>query len=127
MTILGLGIDIVWMLRIKNICIKKRNKLAKKILNKNEFYNYINNYNKSYRFLSKVFSIKEAASKSLGIGMRNGLNFHNFEVYNNKIGKPKIKFLKYAYYLKKKKKINNIHTTLTYENDYVCSVVILES
>ncbi|AZP36340.1 Holo-[acyl-carrier-protein] synthase [Candidatus Annandia adelgestsuga] len=127
MSIIGLGIDFFYMLRIKKICSTKKKKLANKLLNNNELKDYIYNYNESYRFLSKIFAIKEAASKALGIGMRNGLNFHSFEIYKNKIGKPKIKFLNYAHYLKKKKNINKIHVTITYENNYIFALVILES
>lgn len=39
-------------------------------------------------FLAKRFAVKEAAAKALGTGIRNGLAFNQFEVYNDELGKP---------------------------------------
>jgi holo-[acyl-carrier protein] synthase len=43
------------------------------------------------RFLAKRFAVKEAAAKALGTGIRNGLAFNQFEVYNDELGKPKLR------------------------------------
>jgi holo-[acyl-carrier protein] synthase len=85
MKILGVGIDIVENLRIakslKNDLFVKRifsNSeiiIAKKIKNKISYY-------------SKRFAAKEAFTKSIGIGFRNGLNFKDISVVNDKLGKP---------------------------------------
>lgn len=42
-------------------------------------------------FLAKRFAVKEAAAKALGTGIRNGLAFNQFEVYNDELGKPKLR------------------------------------
>lgn len=40
---------------------------------------------------AKRFAVKEAAAKALGTGIRNGLAFNQFEVYNDELGKPKLR------------------------------------
>ena len=42
-------------------------------------------------FFSKRFAAKEAFSKALGTGFRNGLNFKDVSIVNDKFGKPFIK------------------------------------
>jgi holo-[acyl-carrier protein] synthase len=41
------------------------------------------------RFLAKRFAVKEAAAKAFGTGIRNGLAFNQFEVFNDELGKPR--------------------------------------
>ena len=85
---LGIGVDIIDNLRIKKslsskkfvlrIFSKSEIKKSKKILNKTAFF-------------AKRFAAKEAFSKALGTGFRNGLNFNDISVVNDKYGKPTIK------------------------------------
>ncbi|WP_343189244.1 holo-ACP synthase [Buchnera aphidicola (Chaitoregma tattakana)] len=124
MSILGIGIDIVEINRIKKIDIFFRNKLAKRILSKKELSKYLVSCNK-IQFLIKRFCVKEALAKALGTGIRNKISFKHFEIYNNRLGKPKIKFLKntFSYFHKIKKK----HVSISHEKKYFCSIVILEN
>ena len=92
MKTLGIGVDIIHNKRI-NTLIKKKNfinrtysvkeiKHSKKILNKSNYF-------------AKRFAAKESLVKAIGSGFRDGINFKDIEIYNNKLGKP--------YYLKTKK------------------------
>ncbi len=42
-------------------------------------------------FLAKRFAVKEAAAKAFGTGIRNGLAFNQFEVFNDELGKPRLR------------------------------------
>ena len=85
MKILGIGVDIIENLRIKkslkNISFLNRIftsseiLLGKKIKDKTSYY-------------AKRFAAKEAFSKSIGTGFRNGLNFKDISITNNNLGKP---------------------------------------
>ncbi len=125
MTILGIGIDILNIKRIKKFSNKKIINFYKKILTENEIIEYKKKKNKII-YLSKKFSSKEAASKALGTGMKYGISFKNFEIYHNKNGKPKIKFLNKALHIIKKLKVKKIHISITDEKKYVQSIVIIE-
>ncbi len=127
MNIIGIGIDILNIKRIINMNNKKINKFAKKILTKNEYKKYKNIKNKKEYFLAKKFTAKEAISKALGIGIKNGTLLKNFEIYNNKNGKPKIKILNKIFKKFKIKKINKIHISITDEKKYAQSIIIIEN
>lgn len=125
MRIVGIGIDIVQINRIKKIFLIYKDKFANKILTKNEFIKFHISKNK-VKFLAKHFSVKEAASKALGTGLRNGITFKNFEIFKNKLGKPKIFFFHQAMLVLKKIKGKKVHITLTDEKEYLCSFVLIE-
>ena len=88
MKILGIGVDIIENSRIKKSI--KNKKFLSRIFSKIEIINSRKNIDKS-GFFSKRFAAKEAFSKALGSGFRNGLNFNDISVVNDRYGKPSIK------------------------------------
>ena len=85
MNILGIGVDIIGNLRIKKAL---KNKLfVKRIFSSIEITNAKKVKNKLL-YYSKRFAAKEAFSKSIGTGFRNGLNFKDISIINNRLGKP---------------------------------------
>lgn len=124
MNIIGVGIDIVEIKRIKHLILKFENRFPKRILTHDELFKYKKNIKKE-RFLSKHFSIKEATVKALGIGFRNHLSFHHLEIYNNILGKPKIKFFNQGLNIVKKLGIKNVKISFSDEKKYSVAFVIL--
>ena len=88
MQTLGVGVDIIENARIKKSI--KNKKFLSRVFSKKEIINSKKNNNKSGYF-SKRFAAKEAFSKALGSGFRNGLNFNDITVVNDRYGKPSIK------------------------------------
>ncbi|WP_343190459.1 holo-ACP synthase [Buchnera aphidicola (Mollitrichosiphum nigrofasciatum)] len=125
MTIFGIGNDILNISRIKKIRKKNGSQFAKKILTNQELKKYFKETYKT-KFLAKMFAVKEACCKALGSGIRNKINFKNFELFYTRFGRPKLKFLNYAKYYAKKNKITRKHLTITYEKKYIYTLVILE-
>ena len=85
MKILGIGVDIIHNKRI-NKSIKNKTFInrtfsineiikSKKILNKTNYF-------------AKRFAAKESFVKAVGSGFRDGINFKDIEISNNKLGKP---------------------------------------
>ncbi|QCI15936.1 holo-ACP synthase [Buchnera aphidicola] len=126
MSIIGIGTDIVEILRIKKIFFNYGDKFIKKILSLEERNQYILSKNSIY-FLAKKFAAKEAASKALGTGINHGIRFNELEFYNNKLGKPKLRFLKNALKKSIKIKCKFVHVSISDEKLYTCALVILES
>ena len=127
MKIMGIGVDIVKNKRI-SASIKNKN-FINRTFGKNEILISEKIDNKTSYF-SKRFAAKEALSKALGTGFRDGLNFKDIEVVNDKLGKPyyiissKIKNL-----IKKKKKIKNFNLFLSIsdEKEYSVAFTIIQS
>ena len=85
MKILGIGVDIVENLRIKKSLQNKQ--FISRIFSSNEIL-LSNNFKNKTNYYSKRFAAKEAFAKSIGTGFRDGLDFKDVSVVNNRLGKP---------------------------------------
>ncbi len=126
MKTIGIGVDIVKNKRIHS-SIKKKN-FINRTFSKNEI-SISKKFNDQTNYFSKRFAAKEAFVKALGTGFRNGLNFKDIQIVNDKLGKPyylidtKIKNL-----IQKKKKIKNFNLFLSIsdEKDYSIAFTIIQ-
>ncbi|CBA32918.1 holo-ACP synthase [Cronobacter turicensis] len=126
MAILGLGTDIVEIDRIEAVISRSGDRLAKRVLSANEWAQY-QEHQQPVRFLAKRFAVKEAAAKAFGTGIRNGLAFNQFEVFNDELGKPKLRLWDEAERLAARMGVTSVHVTLADERHYACATVIIES
>lgn len=126
MSVLGLGIDIIEMVRIEAVVERSGDRLARRILSSAEWKLY-KQHKKPVRFLAKRFAVKEAIAKAFGIGIRNGLSFNQFEVFNDSLGKPNIRLHCRAAEIAKEIGVSAIHVSLSDERRYACATVIIES
>ena len=85
MNILGIGVDIVENSRIRKLL---KNKLFIKRIFSNSEILIANKTKDKKSYYSKRFAAKEALAKSIGTGFRDGLNFKDVSIINNKLGKP---------------------------------------
>ncbi len=126
MAIVGLGTDIVEIVRIEAVVERNGDRLAKRILSDNEWQIY-QQHQQPVRFLAKRFAVKEAAAKALGTGIRNGLAFEQFEVVNDALGKPSLIFHGKAAEMAEEFGVKAVHVTLADERHYACATVIIEN
>ncbi|STQ79128.1 Holo-[acyl-carrier-protein] synthase [Hafnia alvei] len=99
--------------------------MAKRVLAPAEWEQYCAHQQK-IRYLAKRFAVKEAAAKAFGTGIRNGLAFAQFEVYNDSLGKPVLRLHGRAAELAQEMGITSIHVSLADERRYACATVIVE-
>ena len=126
MKIIGIGIDIVKNKRIGSLV--KNKKFIIRTFGKNEILNLKKKNITSY--LSKRFAAKEALAKAIGTGFRNGLNFRDIQILNNKLGKPyyiistKVKNL-----INKKMKVKdfNLFLSISDEKEYSIAFAVIET
>ena len=85
MKIIGTGVDIVENSRIKKSILN--NSFLNRVFTNEEILISKNMKNKSSYF-AKRFAAKEAFVKSLGTGFKNGINFKDISIINDKLGKP---------------------------------------
>ncbi len=91
MKLLGAGIDIVELSRIKKIIDKREKKFLNKILHPQELQE-LSDINNIIAFAAKRFAVKEAASKALGLGIGKQLGFTDMYVEHDDLGKPLLVF-----------------------------------
>ena len=126
MKIIGTGVDIVENSRIKKsilnssflsrVFTNKEILISKKMKNKSSYF-------------AKRFAAKEAFVKSLGTGFRNGFNFKDISVINDKLGKPSFLITKkIKKMIKKRFKINtfNFFLSISDEKKYSIAFVIFQ-
>ena len=122
---LGIGVDIINNSRIKRSITNKR--FLSRVFSNTEITNSKKTSNKTGYF-SKRFAAKEAFSKALGTGFRNGINFNDISIVNDKYGKPSIKInnkLKNIIYKKFKTKKINVFLSISDEKNYSIAFVVL--
>jgi holo-[acyl-carrier protein] synthase len=127
MKIIGIGVDIVKNKRI-SLAVKKKS-FINRIFGKNEI-SMSKKVDNRINYFSKRFAAKEALAKALGTGFRDGLNFKDIEIINNKQGmpyyiiSPKINNL-----IKKKKKVKNFNLFLSIsdEKEYSIAFTIIQT
>ena len=127
MKILGIGADIIENKRVKKSI--KNSKFKKRIFSNNELQQSLLLKDKT-NFFSKRFAAKEAFAKALGSGFRNGLEFKDIEIVNNKQGKPYyLKNKKISNLIKKKFKVKdyNCFLSISDEKDYSTRFTIIQS
>ena len=119
--IIGHGIDLVEIDRVNNIYAKyKKNFISKYFLN-----DQFKSINKN--LLANNFAIKEAFSKSIGMGFRSPCYPNNIVVSRNELGKPVISLKnKLESYLNDTFGKYIIHVSLTDTKLYSIASVIIE-
>ncbi len=126
MKILGIGVDIIHNKRI-NFLIKKKS-FINRTFSINEIINSKKILNKT-NYFAKRFAAKESLVKAIGSGFRDGINFKDIEILNNKLGKPYYLInKKIRNFLKKKMKISNFELFLSIsdEKEYSIAFTIIQ-
>ena len=132
--ILGVGIDIVEIKRIKKIFAKKkeREKFLARIYTKSEIDTGLRfKGDKQVNFFAKRFAAKEAAAKALGTGFGENLSFVEIGVNSCISGEPEIFFTGKAAKLAKslciKTKDYKAHVSLADEAGIAQAIVIISA
>ncbi len=86
--IIGLGNDLVQISRVEQ-ALKRHPRIAQRFLTPDEWQQWLGVRDQA-RWLAKRFASKEAASKALGTGFRQGLSWQDMAVGHNALGKPEI-------------------------------------
>ena len=127
MKIFGLGTDIVNIKRLEKILKKNKGAFKTRVFSKNEIL-YCDKKRKPGSFYAKRYAAKEALSKALGTGIRNGINFKDIEILNNNLGKPSIRLKgNTENFLKKKIKPKkySIYLSLSDDSPWAQATVII--
>ncbi|HBV75672.1 MULTISPECIES: holo-ACP synthase [Vibrio] len=126
MAIIGLGTDVADIERIEKILQRSGMAFAERILVPSEL-TVFHSLKQQGRYLAKRFSAKEAASKALGTGIACGVSFQDFEISNDKLGKPVLTLHGQALNLAHQRQVKHIHLSISDEKRYAMATVILES
>lgn len=88
--IIGLGEDLVDIVRISRLLTEKGDRFIEKCFTRDEIERAENHKTQERKdaYYAKRFAAKEACLKALGTGMREGLSWHDMQVSNDELGRP---------------------------------------
>ncbi len=124
--IYGIGVDLVKVPRVAAAMDRYGERFLSRIFTLREIA-HCQGKVRAASMLAMRFAAKEAFSKALGVGLREGgIRWREVEVVPNPRGKPDLVISGRAAQLCEEEGITGLHLTLTDENDQALAVVVLE-
>ena len=90
MRILGIGVDIVNIVRMEDLLARYGERFPRRILSAQEHEDY-GRAGQPAAFLAKRFAAKEAVAKALGTGFRDGMSLCDITVAHDALGRPELR------------------------------------
>ena len=122
--IIGTGIDIVEISRIKNAAKKWQKNFLLKIFTDKEL-EYSNEKTSSYQHLAARFAAKEAVLKALGSGLTSRMEWRDIEVWNEESGKPNVRLTGEVERVSQNRGVKDIIISMSHTRTYAVASVIL--
>jgi holo-[acyl-carrier protein] synthase len=126
--IYGIGVDLVKVDRLARVLDRYGERFLKRVFTDREIaYCQTRAHQGVYQFAQR-FAAKEAFSKALGVGLRQGgIRWRDVEVLPDPQGKPELYLTGRAAELCQKAGIGNMHLSLTDEDNLTVAMVVLET
>ena len=121
--IIGTGIDIIEVERIKKLIVNQRERSFSKIFTETERV-YCEQFNeRKYEHYAARFAVKEAFSKAIGTGFTNSYKLNEVGVVNKENGKPELIL---TGSMLERFSDCKIHLSIAHLKDYAVASVIIE-
>ncbi|WP_448551534.1 holo-ACP synthase [Thalassotalea montiporae] len=128
MSVVGVGTDIVEVSRIAQMKDAAKQRLAERVLTASELAIYSAHHQpQADSFLAKRWAAKEAAAKSLGTGIADGVSFQHFIIENLPSGAPVLTLSDRALVLATELGASHWHISISDEKHYALAFVVLSS
>ena len=123
--IVGTGIDIIEVDRIKNSIQKYSDRFKKKIFTQKEI-DYCDSQAEPAKHFAARFSVKEAVLKCFGTGMSGGILWKDIEVDKLESGQPILKLYGKGGETFDQLNLKHIHISITHDKTYAVAHAIAE-
>jgi holo-[acyl-carrier protein] synthase len=125
MPIVGIGTDLARIERFRTFVVNKKTALLGRLFTLGE---------REYAFAKKDpaphlaarFAAKESCLKALGLGLREGIGWHDMEVVPDELGRPDLHLSGRAAEIAAVKQVKVVHLSYSHDGDYAVATVILE-
>lgn len=124
--IVGIGVDLVEIERIRRSLVRFGDRFAQKVLSSREM-ELFSQRGRDPAWLAKRFAAKEAAAKALGTGMRRGVHFSQITIERSGGGPPRLMLSGVAQQTAVGLGATRFHVSLSDEVAYATAFVVLES
>jgi holo-[acyl-carrier protein] synthase len=123
--IVGIGLDLIEIDRIRDVYQRHRERFVKRVLTEDERA-YVLRFKDPAERLAGRWAVKEAAFKALGTGLGEGMRWRDVEVRRAPSGKPELVLHGVALARAQELGATVFHVTLTHGNGLAMAQVILE-
>jgi holo-[acyl-carrier protein] synthase len=125
MAVAGLGTDLARVARFRRFLDEDKQTLLERLFTAGERA-YAMAKADPAQYLAARFAAKEAGMKAFGLGWRDGLSWHDFEVVRDPLGRPDLELSGRAAELAAERGIKAVHLSYSHDGDYAVATVILE-
>lgn len=123
--VIGLGVDICRIDRVERFLERYQTRFTNRCFTSSEV-RHCSRFGKSAEQFAARLAAKEAASKALGTGWRQGVHWKCFEVEHHPSGKPFLRVHGRAAEIASAMGVRNINLSLTHDAGAAVAVVIFE-
>lgn len=123
--IYGIGVDMVYVPRIEKVLKRWDSRFLERVFTADEQVLCLSRPRPEYAFAMR-FAAKEAFSKAVGLGMRQGIRWRDIEVFHHPGGRPGIRAGGRTLDLCSERGITGMHVSLSDEGEYAVAMVVLE-
>jgi holo-[acyl-carrier protein] synthase len=123
--IYGIGIDLIEIRRVKAVLGRWGARFVSRVFTRDETALCYKRPSPASAFALR-FAAKEAFSKALGTGMRQGIRWRDIEVFHFEGGRPGLRLHGRALTLCREEGISGLHLSMSDERDYGVAMVVLE-
>jgi holo-[acyl-carrier protein] synthase len=124
--IIGLGVDITEVHRIRAVIEKRGQAFLRRIYTPKEIA-YCERFKNKFERYAGRFAVKEAAMKALGTGWQHGVRWVDLEVVRERSGKPTLSIVGEAGKIAERLGVKHIAVSITHTADQALAQVIFES
>jgi holo-[acyl-carrier protein] synthase len=125
MAVAGLGTDLARVARFRRFLDEDKQTLLERLFTAGERAYALAKADPA-PYLAARFAAKEAGMKAFGLGWRDGLSWHDFEVVRDPLGRPDLELSGRAAELAAARGIKAVHLSYSHDGDYAVATVILE-
>lgn len=123
MSILGIGVDVVALDRIADLCAQRPAQFAARIFTENEQRHF--QPQPDIARIAARFAVKEAVAKALGTGIGQ-VGWQDIETTNRPDGAPVVTLHGSAQELAAAKGVKMVHCSISHERSVAVAMIILE-
>jgi holo-[acyl-carrier protein] synthase len=124
--ILGIGTDLAEVARIRKSIAQFGDRFLNRVYTAGERTYAASKANSPERFAAR-FAAKEAGMKAIGTGWSRGVRWHDFEVVNERSGRPILRLSGVALTVANAMGVKRVSVSLTHTSEIALAVVILEN
>ncbi|MBE0500172.1 MAG: holo-ACP synthase [Desulfuromonadales bacterium] len=121
----GIGTDLTQISRFSRFIEQEKNALLDRLFTASEQAYAMPKRNPAVHLAAR-FAAKEAFLKALGLGLREGISWHDMNVVHDALGKPSLQLSGRALEIFEQRSLAKLHLSYSHDGDYAMATVILE-